>query len=281
GIEYDYQLNVARYPMYHSYHFNDYEPTEIITETYQGLSLDHEEDAKRYGAYRALVGLVIDKRTEHSEDTILGPLAARLAVLRNIQSPTILEQELKKALYYYNVHVEDIKEMRDRMLALAQSKETKEAIDKRYAVISELQPGSFSPSFNYENYAGGHTGLEDFRGKYVYVDVWATWCGPCIKEIPHLKKMEEDFRDTDLAFVSISIDDLKSREKWRRMIADRELGGTQLLADRDWESEFIRSYGIRGIPHFILLDDRGRIVSAEVERPSDPKLRERLQTLDL
>ena len=165
------------------------------------------------------------------------------------------------------------------MLALATKDETKAAINEHYAVISRLTPGSPSPSFDYENHAGGSTQLEEFTGKFVYIDLWATWCGPCIREIPHLKSLEEDFRDRNVEFVSISIDELKDRQKWRDMVDSKELGGVQLLADRDWESEFVRSYGVRGIPHFILLDDEGRIVSASAERPSDSGIRERLEGL--
>ena len=65
---------------------------------------------------------------------------------------------------------------------------------------------TMSPSFNYDNYAGGKTKLEDFKGKYVYIDVWATWCGPCRAEIPFLKKVEEKYHDKNITFVSISVD---------------------------------------------------------------------------
>ena len=85
--------------------------------------------------------------------------------------------------------------------------------------------GAMSPSFNYDNYKGGKTKLEDFRGKYVYIDVWATWCAPCRAEIPFLKKLEEKYHQKDIVFLSLSIDQLKDVEKWRKLIKDKELGG--------------------------------------------------------
>ena len=77
--------------------------------------------------------------------------------------------------------------------------------------------------------------------------------------------------------MSISIDQAKDRQKWSTMIKDKNLGGIQLLADNNWDSKFIKAYGIQGIPRFILIDPKGDIVSADAPRPSDPKLLELLE----
>ncbi|MGB6269512.1 MAG: TlpA disulfide reductase family protein [Olleya sp.] len=70
-----------------------------------------------------------------------------------------------------------------------------------------LPAGTASPTFeNYENFKGGTTSLSDLKGKYVYVDVWATWCGPCIGEIPSLQTLEKEYEEKNIAFVSISTD---------------------------------------------------------------------------
>jgi len=136
-----------------------------------------------------------------------------------------------------------------------------------------------APSFDYVNYAGGKTKLEDLRGKYVYIDVWATWCGPCRGEIPHLKKVEEKYHGKNIAFVSISVDVQKDFEKWKTFVKDKELGGIQLFADKDWNSDFTKAFGINSIPRFILIDPTGKVVDADAARPSDPKLVEKLDEL--
>jgi thiol-disulfide isomerase/thioredoxin len=132
--------------------------------------------------------------------------------------------------------------------------------------------GKPSPLFSYENHKGGTTSLTDFKGKYVYVDVWATWCGPCKAEIPSLKKMEEKYHEANIVFVSISVDTKKDYEKWKTFVTDKELGGVQLVADKDWSSDFVKAYLINGIPRFILIDPAGNVVQANAPRPSDPKL---------
>ena len=150
-----------------------------------------------------------------------------------------------------------------------------------YAELEKLKKGSNSPQFDYENYKGGNTSLADLKGKYVYIDVWATWCGPCKAEIPHLKEKEKKYHGKNIEFVSISVDALKDSEKWKAMIKDKELGGTQLFANNSWESDFIQDYKITGIPRFILIDPAGKIVSADAPRPSDDKLEKTFQELDI
>lgn len=136
-----------------------------------------------------------------------------------------------------------------------------------------------SPLFDYENYAGGKTKLEDLKGKYVYVDVWATWCGPCRGEIPSLQKVEEKYKGKNIEFVSISIDTQKDHDKWKNFVKDKSLGGTQLMADKDWSSDFTKAFKINSIPRFILIDPTGMVVDADAARPSDPKLVEKLDSL--
>jgi len=139
--------------------------------------------------------------------------------------------------------------------------------------------GKPSPDFNFENHKGGKTKLSDLKGKYVYIDVWATWCGPCRQEIPYLQKIEEKYEGKNIVFVSISIDVKKDYEKWKKLVTDKNLGGIQLLADNDWNSEFVVKYGITGIPRFILIGPDGNIVNSDAERPSDSLLQEKLDTL--
>lgn len=138
---------------------------------------------------------------------------------------------------------------------------------------------TMSPSFDYVNHSGGKMKLEDFKGKYVYIDVWATWCGPCRAEIPFLQKTEEVYHDKNIAFVSISIDVAKDFEKWKAFVIDKKLGGVQLFADNDWNSDFMVRYGVTGIPRFILIDPTGKIVKGNAARPSDPELRKELDKL--
>lgn len=155
---------------------------------------------------------------------------------------------------------------------------------------TEMPEGSPSPTFtDYENVDGSTTSLRNLKGKYVYVDVWATWCGPCKAEIPHLKELEKEYHGRNIQFLSLSVDDDrthggswdKARQDWKAMIADKELGGIQLFAPNGWQSDFVTAYKIKGIPRFILIDPAGNIVTPDAPKPSSAKLKELLDSLKI
>lgn len=149
---------------------------------------------------------------------------------------------------------------------------------ERAAKANKLN-GKPSPDFDFENHKGGKTKLSDLKGKYVYIDLWATWCAPCRAEIPHLQKIEEKYHGKNIEFVSVSIDKLKDNDKWKKFVVDKKLGGIQLFADKDWESDFVTSYGVTGIPRFILIDPKGNVLKADAARPSEPALQAQLDSL--
>ena len=156
---------------------------------------------------------------------------------------------------------------------------TNYATQSKYA--NSIKKGADSPKFNYPDTNGKNVSLDDFKGKYVYVDVWATWCGPCKGEIPFLKKLDEEYKDKKIVFVSLSIDEMKNKDKWLKMVKDENLQGVQIMADKAWNSDFVKAYNIRGIPRFILIDKEGKILNDNAPRPSNPNLKELFNSLDI
>ena len=152
--------------------------------------------------------------------------------------------------------------------------------EAKYAAAIKFKKGKPSPKFNnFENYNGGTTSLDDLKGKYVYIDVWATWCGPCKQQIPFLKQVEKEYEHKNIAFVSISTDRANKYDAWRKMISDKQMGGIQLYAGTD--QSFSIEYQINAIPRFILVDPDGNIVDANAPRPSDPRLKELFNSLNI
>lgn len=137
--------------------------------------------------------------------------------------------------------------------------------------VASFSKGEVAYNFEYPDINDKKLSFSDLKGKVVLVDAWATWCGPCKAQIPHLKKLEEELKDQNIAFVSISVDEEKDHQKWKDFVNTEKLGGIQLFA-KGW-SEFAAYYKINAIPRFLVFDQDGKIVSVDAPRPSDPALK--------
>lgn len=147
-------------------------------------------------------------------------------------------------------------------------KSLNERYKMNYEMFQKFAKGKPSPKFvNYENYKGGKTSLDDLKGKFVYMDLWATWCKPCLGEIPALKELEEEYRGKNIEFVSISTDRKGDYQKWKDMVKEKDLKGVQLYFGEDMA--FMQEYNVTSIPRFILVDPNGNIVDANAPRPSE------------
>lgn len=113
-----------------------------------------------------------------------------------------------------------------------------------------------------------------YRGKYVFIDLWASWCIPCIKEIPHLKQLEKDLQNKDVVFLSISID--TNVAAWKKKVAALGLEG-ELLNNQD--NKLCESLNVSGIPFFLIYDKEGKLYKYNAYRPSDMRLKPLLEGL--
>lgn len=158
------------------------------------------------------------------------------------------------------------------------TKSQKSIAEKFITVNKRLSKGQPAIDFTYPDKESNMVSLSDFKGKVVLVDVWATWCKPCLNELPSLHKLEEEFKDNkEMVFIAISVDEAKDKNAWKKMITDKKMGGVQLFAS-GW-GDLAKNYKITGIPRFMLFDKEGNIASSNAPRPSDPKLKEMIQQL--
>lgn len=144
-----------------------------------------------------------------------------------------------------------------------------------YTKLNKLSPGNLSPELFAKDINGVQKSLSDYAGKYVYIDIWATWCVPCRREIPYMEKLEEKYKDKNIYFISLSCD--QNKEAWENNLKKRQARNIQLRMDDN--NTFMKSYEISSIPHFILLDTKGNIINSDMSRPSDPKTTEELDKL--
>jgi len=140
--------------------------------------------------------------------------------------------------------------------------------------------GKLSPQFLFENTEGRLIGSNEFIGKFVYIDIWATQCEPCNEESMNIENLKKVY-SKNIEFVSISVDYYADKDKWKKHIKTNKMSGNQLITDKGWYSNFIRAYNIKTIPRYILIDPNGMIVDTHAPRPSQKKLHKTFKKLGI
>lgn len=152
-------------------------------------------------------------------------------------------------------------------------------LDEKYLGEFKMRKASiagtpFPDNVNLYDLKGNKVDFSKYRGKYVYVDMWASWCIPCLKEIPHLKALEKELQNKDVTFLSISIDN--KEEAWKKKVAALGLEG-ELLINKD--NKLGESLNVSGIPFFLIYDKEGKLYMYNAYRPSDVRLKPLLEGL--
>lgn len=250
-------------------------PSDFLEEV-EKVNYDNAEDFKNISSYRQLVASHFFKGLGEPNVENISPVLEKIKALKSENIKAELSEELVSFIepnssvneLVYNFVKDNVKDTK-----------ILEEATQQFEAAKKLSVGQMAPSFAYENYNGGITKLEDLKGKVVYIDVWATWCGPCRQEIPFLKELEKEFHNQPIEFVSISIDEQENKETWRQFVEREELKGVQLIATNGWNSKLVKDYLIKGIPRFILVDKEGKIIDVDAPRPSFPETKELLKSL--
>lgn len=152
-------------------------------------------------------------------------------------------------------------------------------LDRKYVNMFKVRKSSiagtpFPTNVSLYDLNGNKVDFAKFRGKYVYVDMWASWCVPCVKEIPHLKALEKNLQNDEVVFLSVSID--SNEGVWKKKVSALGLEGNQLI---DKDNKLSEALNVNGIPFFIIYDKEGKLYKYNAPRPSDARTKPLLESL--
>jgi thiol-disulfide isomerase/thioredoxin len=133
--------------------------------------------------------------------------------------------------------------------------------------LASLRSGDIAPDFDLKDMNGNNRKLSDFKGKIIYLHFWATWCGPCLRELPVLNKLIIDVNNDKIVFINVCLDN--EINKWKTIIKEKELLGINLICDDNWGKKLNSLYKISEIPHYAIIDDSGLIIRNNCVRPGN------------
>ncbi len=144
---------------------------------------------------------------------------------------------------------------------------------KQVSLAKAFLPGAVAPDFTQNTPEGQPLSLSDLRGKVVLVDFWASWCGPCRRENPHVVALYNKYKDKGFDVLGVSLD--KDMPRWTKAIKDDGLTWNHVSDLKGWKNEVAQMYSVSSVPHTILLDAEGRIIGRKLRAQQlEAKLKE-------
>lgn len=143
-------------------------------------------------------------------------------------------------------------------------------IEANIAKIESAQETPDVSAITIENTKGERIPLGNFKGKYVFIDIWSTYCNPCIGEMPYLHKLEKELEGSPIEFVSISLD--RKRDDWKKFLTNNKMDNNQFIMLDGDKNPIWALIGLSGIPRFLLVGPDSKVVNKNTYRPSNPIL---------
>ena len=131
-----------------------------------------------------------------------------------------------------------------------------EVVEEVVRETSKFKPGQPAPDFTLDDLEGQSISLSDFKGQAVFLDFWASWCGPCIEAVPFLEKIKQRTRDQKVVFLNISLD---PADEWHQAVDEHGLTGVHVRSPGGWQAAVAQLYQVRGIPSYFLVGPDGRM----------------------
>lgn len=281
-IRYSVAERVSFYPIYRKriYPDEDYRPGRVFTDFLSSFSLNNEAlfGANDYRSfllnYVYLQGSKGNGTGENYSDGIAD------YILSTVTNPTI-KNFLLTEIVYRHIWENNGLDGADYLLSVfhreCTDKSTVAYMDEMIRKWEKILPGQPAPPFTVIDSEKDTVTLEDFKGSYLYITVWATWCVPCKGELPYLDQLQKEYFGKNIKFLTVATEEATNRQDWRKFLNQNFHAGVHTM---DIDGGFSRDYMIISVPRFILIDPDGVIVDSNAPRPSG-HIRQLLSSLEL
>jgi len=147
-----------------------------------------------------------------------------------------------------------------------------EKVADLYQKFAKVSPGTSAPLFSGEDATGQVLSLVQFKGKVVYLNFWASWCGSCIKKMEYLNEFAPDLKAKGIEIVNVSVD--ANAEHWKEALATRAFAGYNLLSSEGYPQNIAKAYGVEAVPQYFIIDAKGAFADkARGNQPEDIRLK--------